>query len=135
MSNIIRIFVIPKGKLLTFKTLIIMDEEMKKEFDLFEAAGNKSLSEVEYLVELAETSIRLYASRHLIDHDEDNPLDIDAELDYRAMGLSSLEIPHVTKIFQSKTEGIISVMLEGCDYPQNLDEFDIHDQISIIREL
>lgn len=108
---------------------------MEKEFELFEKAGNKSVGEIEELLELVETSIRLYASRNLIGHDENNPLEINALIESNVFGLSTLEMLHATRIFQDEKEGIISVRLEGCEEVFDFNAFDIHDQVSIIKEM
>lgn len=52
--------------------------------------------------------IRNYLSRQLIDTNENDKLEVDIVVDVEdAMGLSSLELPNIIRMWQHPTEGII----------------------------
>jgi hypothetical protein len=50
-------------------------------------------------------------------------------------GLSELEKPSVTEIWQHPTEGIITLKIEGYDGEMDLDELTYQDQITILEWL
>ena len=52
--------------------------------------------------------VRNYLSRQLMDTNENNKMDVDIVVDVEvAMGLSSLELPNIIKMWQHPTEGWI----------------------------
>lgn len=62
----------------------------------------------------------------LMHSSEDNPIDTDFILESdENMGLSSLEKPHVIKVFQDPKEGIMWMLFEGADDYCELDADDI----------
>lgn len=61
----------------------------------------------------------------LMDTSEDNPMDVDIILDTEeAFGLSTLQMPHVIKVFQDPKEGIMYMLLEGAEDYIEIDEDD-----------
>lgn len=111
-------------------------------FDYFdkadEQAANKSFDDIysfyteefypmEYFM---RSMIRQYLSRNLMDTSEDNPLecDITVETD-NACGLSSLEMPRISKMYQEN--GII--WCEVDDVWADLEDFSVYEQMSILE--
>ena len=65
--------------------------------------------------------IRRKMSALLMDTCEENPLECYIQIG-EDQGLSSLDLPTITSIFQHPTEGIIYFNIEGCKYPFEFDE-------------
>ena len=60
-----------------------------------------------------------------MDTSEENHLFVDIPLDTSEdQGLSDLEKPWVKEIWQHPTEGIIMMQLEGCDEPNELEDYE-----------
>lgn len=71
----------------------------------------------------------------LMDTDEEHPIECDITIgeDY-SCGLSSLEMPCITKCFQQPGEGIIWFYLDGKDWVA-FDDIDVRDLYEIYTEL
>ena len=76
-------------------------------------------------------SIRHFLSRHLMDTSEDKPMTVGLTLQGGAMGLSELEKPEVTSMFQDH-EGIIWVQIYGMAEPIELDDVALDWQVEIV---
>ena len=75
-------------------------------------------------------------SRHLMDTSEDNPLECDICLDTEdAIGLSTLEMLHVEKMFQDPSEGIIYFKYRGSDDVKDIDDMQTEELIIIAEWL
>ena len=93
-----------------------------------EYMSEKCLREVTGLVEGGESyreELRRKFSAWLMHNTEDNPLEcyVPIETD-DSQGLSSLELPTVTSIFQDEKEGIICLKFDGVDEPVEFDDID-----------
>lgn len=97
--------------------------------------NNKSVMEIELMYYDLLESIRHNLSLKLMDTSEDKPLEVHIPLEHDAVGLSTLEMPTITKIYQHPSEGIIYVRFEGDEYDTELDYLYIPDIIQIIKEL
>lgn len=97
--------------------------------------NNKSIKEIEQMYNDLLESIRHNLSLKLMDTSEENPLEVYIPLEHDAVGLSTLEMPTITKIYQCPSEGIIYVHFDGDNYDTELDTLYIADMIQIIREL
>lgn len=76
--------------------------------------------------------IRHKLSALLMDTDEAHPLQCYIAIgEEEAMGLSSLQIPHVISMFQQPSEGIIWFNLEGVEEPIEFDDMFESDLITI----
>lgn len=65
-------------------------------------------SQYQFMKKLLRESIRKYLSRILMDTSEDNPMNCNITLDCEeAFGLSTLQIPRITRMWQHPTEGIL----------------------------
>ena len=79
--------------------------------------------------------------------DEDNPKECDIIVgEWEAQGLSSLELPHITKCWQIPSDGTMWFYIDGAkvvekntnelvDVYYNFDDFDIHDLRAILEGL
>lgn len=76
-------------------------------------------------------SIRHFLSRHLMDTSEEKPMGVHLTLQGGAMGLSELEKPEVTSMFQD-CEGIIWVQIDGMAEPMELDDVALDWQVEIV---
>ena len=65
-------------------------------------------SQYQFMEQLLRESIRKYISRMLMDTSEDNPMNCNITLEYEeAFGLSTLQIPRITSMWQHPTEGLM----------------------------
>ena len=84
--------------------------------------------------DLREELRHLY-SPLLMDTDEDNPMKCDIPLERNAFGISTLEMPHVTGVWQHPTEGWIFFNFDDNGCPCDFDDMDTQDLIDILNEL
>ena len=92
--------------------------------------NNRSLNEIREMkrqiesdMHFARECIRHRISALLADYGEENPLEVECTFgDEDACGLSSLQMPRITKAFQSIPDGTIWFVVEGCDEPCEMDE-------------
>ena len=104
---------------------------------------NNDILELEYklikLVNLFDDvneSLRHFASRLLMDTSEDNQMDVYIVIETdEDQGLSDLEKPTVTKIYQDPSEGIIWVLFEGTEDYVEWDVLTYSDQYQILKYL
>lgn len=99
---------------------------------------NRNRDEITGMYDSLRDSIRNYVSRVLADNNatEDNPLEINTALEFGAMGLSTLEMPHVESIFQDDDgSGMIWMNTDWNGEPVDFDELYIDDQIDIVMNL
>lgn len=87
--------------------------------------------------DIRREQIRQILSSRLVDTNEKAPLRFSDEKmvvigEEEAQGLSSLELPRVTSLFQVPGEGTIWVNIEGCDEPMNIDDLDSSDLETIL---
>ena len=97
--------------------------------------NNKSVKQIEQMYNDLLESIRHNLPLKLMDTSEDNPLEVYIPLEHGAVGLSTLDMPAITKIYQRPSEGIIYVRFEEDDYDIELDNLYMEDMISILKEL
>jgi len=90
---------------------------------------NALLGKIVYAVDnrdALETPVEQYRqqlSAILMDTDEQHPLKCDVLIgEAEAMGLSSLELPHVVSAYQLPSEGIMYFNIEGADEPLEFDD-------------
>ena len=77
--------------------------------------------------------VRNYLSRQLMDTNEDEKMDVDIIVDVEdAMGLSSLELPNITKMWQFPTEGIIIFETIGGVY--EFDDWTTRELVQIMND-
>lgn len=95
--------------------------------------NNRTPEEISKMYDALIESIRHYLSAKLMDTDEEHPLDVNIEIDFNAVGLSSLEMPTITSIFQEPKEGIIWVKYDFSDDYVELDELNTEDQMAIVN--
>lgn len=73
-------------------------------------------------------TLRRKFSALLMHTSEDNPMKCSIKIgEKEAMGLSSLELPEVVKIFQHPIEGIIYFLIDGMEDYMEFDDLDIED--------
>lgn len=97
--------------------------------------NNKSFQEIEQMYNDLLESIRHNLSLKLMDTSKDKPLEVYIPLEHDAIGLSTLEMPTITEIYQDPSEGIIYVRFYGDEYITELDYLHIADMIQILKEL
>lgn len=97
--------------------------------------NNKSVKEIEQMYSDLLKSIRHNISLKLMDTSEDNPREVWIPLEHDAVGLSTLEMPTIDKIYQHSSEGIIYVHFDEDDWDVELDSLCIDDMIQILKEL
>ena len=97
--------------------------------------NNKSFQDIKQMYDDLLESIRHNLSLKLMDTSEDNPLEVYIPLEYGIVGLSTLEMPTITKIYQHPSDGIIYVRFEEDDYDTELDSLYMEDVIQILKEL
>lgn len=92
--------------------------------------------------DIEREEIRHRVSLLLDGTDEDNPKECDIIVgEWEAQGLSSLELPHITKCFQVPGDGTMwfhchgAVNENGEEAWMNFDDFDIHDLRAILEGL
>ena len=102
---------------------------------------NKSVEELradyanlEVVRETFRESARLFLSRFLMDTDEDNPYECDIRLEPEGtFGLSSLEMPNLTAMWQYPAEGYIAFEIDGCEL--DFDSIGDEELIQIVNEI
>ena len=97
--------------------------------------NNKSIKQIEQMYDDLLESVRHNLSLKLMDTSEDNPLEVHIPLEHGAEGLSTLEMPTISKIYQHPSDGIIYVRFEEDDYDIELDSLFMEDMIQILKEL
>jgi len=97
--------------------------------------NNKSIKEIEQMYNNLLESIRHNLSLKLMDTSEENPLEVYIPLENNAVGLSTLEMLTITKIYQCPSEGIIYVHFDEDNYDTEFDTLYIEDMIQILKEL
>lgn len=98
-------------------------------------SNNRSTEEIREMYDTLVESIRHNVSLKLMDTNEENPLEVYIPLEYGAMGLSTLQMPTVVKLWQHPTEGLISFCYEGDDNEMDFDSLGIEDKIQIVEDL
>ena len=79
--------------------------------------------------------IREAVSLILMDSDEDHPLAVDITLDcYESMGLSTLELPHISRCWQ-EPEGWIYLDIDYKGCPTEFDSFSTQELVQIYEGL
>jgi hypothetical protein len=79
-------------------------------------------------------SLRHLASRLLMDTSEDNQMDVSIIIETNEdQGLSTLDKPTVTKIYQDPSEGIIWVLFDGYKDYMEWDDLTYSDQYQILK--
>ena len=78
--------------------------------------------------------LRKKFSALLMNTSEEKPLECNIPFG-DSYGLSTLELPTVTSMFQIPTEGIIYFQIEGVQYPMEFDEFSNEDLKEILKSL
>lgn len=72
--------------------------------------------------------LRKKFSALLMHTSEENPIECSIKIgEEEAMGLSSLELPEVIKVFQHPTEGIIYFLIDGMEDYMEFDDLSITD--------
>lgn len=72
--------------------------------------------------------LRHKLSALLMHTDEEHPIECNIKIgEDMAVGLSSLELPTVTRIFQEPKEGIIWLKMEGVEEPVEFDTLELGD--------
>ena len=115
---------------------------------IIEKAANLSIDQINDLDELLCQAIRSYASRKLMDYDENHPYIFDNKeygfiiphcIDQAYFGCSDSLKPHVQSIYQqSNGSGLIFIHFEDVEDSDNdteLGEFSLDDQLFLINLL
>lgn len=97
--------------------------------------NNRTSAEIRRMCNLATESIRHRVSALLMDTSEENPLETYICLEEGAMGLSTLQMPHIISMYQEPSEGTIWVKYEGCGGYDIFDNILLYDQLHILEEL
>ena len=97
--------------------------------------NNKSVLEIEQIYNDLLESIKHNLSLKLMNTSKENPLEVYIPLEHDAVGLSTLEMPTVTKIYQCPSEGIIYVHFDEDNYDTELDCLYVADMIQILKDL
>lgn len=80
--------------------------------------------------------LRHKLSALLMHTDEEHPIECYIQIgEGEAVGLSSLELPTVTEIFQEPKEGIIWLKIEGVEEPEEFDNFELGDLQTIYLKI
>lgn len=128
-----------------YNLLSIYDIEGKKYIglcDFIKGPNNGTFLDIESLPDekvgdIRREQIRQILSSRLADTDEETPRRFSDEKmvvigEEEAQGLSSLELPRVTSLFQVPGEGTIWVNIDGCDEPMDIDDLDLCDLETIL---
>ena len=108
-----------------------MEHVMNKSFDEIQTAYNEMINKEDDIREM----IRLHLSSLLIDTNEDNKFECDVALDTRdCCGLSSLEMPWVTAIWQHPTEGWITFVIDERS-ERDFDEMSTEELMQVVSAL
>ena len=123
-----------------FRPIIMKREELFNGND-----NNRSLEEIREMkhkidsdIDFAKECIRHRLSALLTEYDEEHPLEVECTFgDEDACGLSSLQLPSITKAFQCIPDGTIWFGVEGCVDYYEMDEpmFSLHDLIEILDSI
>lgn len=101
------------------------------DFDAINDEYNK-LKEIER--KLREELRHIY-SPILMDTDEDNPMECDIPLERDYFGISTLEMPHVTGVWQDPSEGWIYFIFDDNGCPCDFDNMDTKDLLDVLASL
>ena len=114
----------------------MVDEEFYK---IVEETANLKKAELRVLYEkadLAETKFqegaRQFFSRNLSGTSEEKPYICDITLEHGYVGMSSLEMPHISAMYMDN-DGIIWVHIDGYDWIE-IDDISIHHQMEMIKQ-
>lgn len=109
-----------------------MEHLMNKTFDEIKTAYDEWVRKEDDIREM----IRHFLSRKLMDTSEDNKLRCDIALDtHECFGLSSLNMPWVTSMWQHPTEGYITFDLDDGRGVRDFDELTTEDLVTIIERI
>lgn len=110
--------------------------------DLIKRPNNDTFLNIESLPDetigyIRREQIRQILSSLLVDTNEKAPLRFNDEKmvvigEEEAQGLSSLELPRVTSLFQVPGDGTIWVNIDGCDEPMEIDDLSLADLEKIL---
>lgn len=110
--------------------------------DFIKGPNNGTFLDIETLPDekvgdIRREQIRQILSSRLADTDEKKPLQFNDEKmvvigEEEAQGLSSLELPRVTSLFQVPGDGTIWVNIVGCDEPMDIDDLNLCDLENIL---
>ncbi|MBQ3950728.1 MAG: hypothetical protein II661_09655 [Bacteroidales bacterium] len=105
----------------------LTEEAANKSFDDIYAFYNEEYYPMEYFI---RSMIRQYISRNLMDTSEDKPLEceITVETD-NACGLSSLQMPHISAMYQEDD----IIWCEVDDVWADFEDFSVYEQMSILE--
>ena len=99
---------------------------------------NKTPQELREMYQTLRDAVRNYVSRVLEDRKatENNPLEINASLEFNAIGLSTLDMPHVFSIFQDTDgSGMIWCNTDWSDEYVDFDQLYTEDQLDIVKNI
>ena len=107
--------------------------------EILNLSANKSFSDLKSLYNITKFKLRSFISDKLKCYTEDNPFKCYAALpsyDKGFFGLSELQKPHVTSLYQkSNVSGDIMVHIEGDEEDCELEEHSLEDQLFMAQLL
>jgi len=98
-------------------------------------SNNRSIEEIREMYDTLVESIRHNVSLKLMDTNKENPLKVYIPLEHGAMGLSTLQMPTIVKLWQHPTEGLISFCYEDDPHEIDFDFLSIEDRVQIVNHL
>ena len=99
-----------------------------------ENTQNKTAEEITEMYDTLRESIRHYLSAKLMDTNEDNPRKVFVALDFGCVGMSTLDMRSIDRIFQEPSEGIIWVRFYGNEDYTELDDLTTEELKSIVED-
>ena len=80
--------------------------------------------------------LRVTISKYLEETSEEHPLNVNIQIDLdTAVGLSSLEMPRITRLWKHPSKDLIYAEEYGYDSAINIDEYSIREQMQILEGL
>lgn len=106
-----------------------MERLMNKTFEEIMTAYNERINRDDDIREM----IRMYLSRLLMNTSEENKFVCEFPLDtHECCGLSSLQMPWVTAMWQDPAEGFITFIIDEKS-KRDFDDMDIEELISVVK--
>lgn len=112
----------------------LSDEEMEMCANKTIADINAEAIKLNKLEERVRQMLRDYFSRLLMNHDEENPLEVKITIQPKeAFGLSSNDLPHLSEMWMNPTEGWITFCID--DVATDFDWMPTEELIQIANEI
>ena len=108
---------------------------LESRLQIDELTQNRTIEEIKDMYYVMNESIRHNLSAKLMDTDEEHPMEVNITLEFAACGLSTLEMPTITSIYQDSVEGTMWIKFDDADDFISFDELHLEDKLQIVKDI